>query len=98
MTKDVAIINDNGIVIAINVYPDNYELSSNEILVTNPAFVGGDYVDGYFYPLQPYPSWTRENGKWIPPIPKPILKEEQVLERKYLIWNEEIQNWELING
>ena len=97
MSKNVAIINDNGIVIAINVYPDNYELGSNQILVTNPAYVGGDYVDGYFYPPQPYPSWTRNNGNWISPIPKPILTEEQMLERKYYTWNEETQNWILQN-
>jgi len=97
MSKNVAILN-NGIVIAINVYPDNYELGSNQILVTTPAYVGGDYVDGYFYPPKPYPSWTRNNGNWISPISKPILTEEQVLEGKYYKWNEEIQNWELING
>lgn len=95
MSKDVAIIN-NGIVIAINVYPDNYELGSNQILVTNPAFVGGDYVDGYFYPPQPYPSWTRNNGNWIPPVEKPLLTEEQKLEHKYLTWNEDNQNWDII--
>jgi hypothetical protein len=97
MSKNVAIINDNGIVIAINVYPDNYELGSNQILVTNPAYVGGDYVDGYFYPPQRYPSWTRNNGNWISPIPKPILTEEQMLERKYYSRNEETQNWILQN-
>jgi hypothetical protein len=94
MSKNVAILN-NGIVIAINVYPDNYELGSNQILVTNPAYVGGDYVDGYFYPPQTYPSWTRNNGNWISPIPKPILTEEQVLEGKYYKWNEDIINWEV---
>ena len=98
MSKNVAILNDNGIVIAINVYPDNYELGSNQILVTTPAYVGGDYVDGYFYPPKPYPSWTRSNGKWISPVETPILTEQQVLEHKYYIWNEEILNWELING
>jgi hypothetical protein len=88
MTKDVAVINDEGIVIAINVYPNNYELSSNEILVTNPAFVGGDYVDGYFYPPQPYSSWTRNNGKWIPPVDMPQ-------DNKKYIWNEETLSWDL---
>jgi hypothetical protein len=93
--KKVAIINDTGVVIAINVYPENYELGSNQILVTNPAYVGGDYVDGYFYPPQPYPSWTRNNGNWISPIPKPILTEEQIAEHNYFMWNEEILNWEV---
>jgi hypothetical protein len=95
MSKNVAILND-GIVIAINVYPDNYELSSNQILVTNSAYIGGDYVDGYFYPPQPYPSWIRNNGNWIPPIEKPLLTEEQILEHNYLIWNEDNQSWDII--
>jgi hypothetical protein len=96
MSKDVAILNDDGIVIAINVYADNYELGSNQILVTNPAYVGGDYVNGYFYPPKPYPSWIRNNGNWIPPVEKPLLTEEQKLEGKYLTWNEDNQNWNII--
>jgi hypothetical protein len=95
MSKNVAILN-NGIVIAINVYPDNYELGSNQILVTNSAYVGGDYVDGYFYPPQPYPSWTRNNGNWISPVEKPLLTEEQILEHNYLIWNEDNQSWDIV--
>jgi hypothetical protein len=98
MKKKVAIINDSGVVIAINVYPDNYELGSNQILVTTPAYVGGDYVDGYFYPPQPYPSWTRNNGKWISPVAMPELTQEQIDNKNYYKWNEEILNWELING
>tara|TARA_R110000787_G_scaffold282860_1_gene395023 strand:+ start:930 stop:1199 length:270 start_codon:yes stop_codon:yes gene_type:complete len=89
MTKNVATINNNGLVIEINIYPDNYELKSNQILVTNPAFVGGDYVDGYFYPTQPFLSWTRDNGNWISPIPYP--KDEQLYS-----WNEQNQSWDLI--
>lgn len=88
MSKNVAILNDNKVIIAINVYPDNYELGSNQILVTNPAYVGGDYVNGYFYPPQPYSSWTRDKGNWISPVPYP--NDEQ----RYF-WNEETQSWTL---
>ena len=97
MIKNVAIINNNGLVIAINVYPENYELGINEILVTNPAYVGGDYVNGYFYPPQPYPSWTRDNGKWIAPISTPTLTSEQIDNKNYYIWNEETTSWENIS-
>jgi hypothetical protein len=37
----------------------------------NPAYIGGDYVGGYFYPPQPYPSWTRSEGVWLSPTPRP---------------------------
>ena len=88
MSKNIAILNDNKIVIAINVYPDNYELGSNQILVTNPAYVGGDYVNGYFYPPQPYPSWTRDKGNWISSVPYPN-------DGQRYFWNEENQSWTL---
>lgn len=37
----------------------------------NPAFIGGDYVDGFFYPPQPFASWLRDSGEWIAPSPRP---------------------------
>jgi len=92
VSKNVATFNMQGIVIAINVYDDNYELGFNQILVTTPAYVGGDYVNGYFYPPQPYPSWTRNNGKWIPPVAMPATELE---ENQYYSWNESIINWEI---
>jgi hypothetical protein len=53
----------------------------------NPAYIGGDYVDGYFYPPQPFASWTRDKVKWIPPKPMPTT-----LGNWY--WNEEEQEWQ----
>ena len=91
MSKDVATFNMQGIVIAINVYDDNYELSFNQLLVTNPAYVGGDYVNGYFYPPKPYPSWTRNNGNWIPPVAKP---EDDNMYK----WNEQTLSWDLVES
>lgn len=70
MSKNVAILNGNEIV-AINLHNDDYELQQNEVLVTDVAFIGGSYVDDYFYAPQPYPSWTRNNGNWQPPTPMP---------------------------
>lgn len=38
----------------------------------NPAYIGGDYFNGYFYSEQPYPSWTRDgHGDWVAPKPMP---------------------------
>ena len=88
MSKDVAVISDSGVVLAINVHPDSYELVANELLVTNPAYVGGDYVDGYFYPESPYPSWLRDGeGGWVAPVERPAAGVKW-------IWNEELQEWE----
>ena len=87
MSKDVAVISDSGEVIAINVHTDDYELAPNEILVTNPAYIGGDYVDGYFYPKQPFASWTRDGeGGWVAPIPEP--------EGVRWFWNENKGEWQ----
>jgi hypothetical protein len=44
-----------------------------------------DYVDGFFYAPQPYPSWTRNSGSWQPPIAQPITGLH--------IWNEETLSW-----
>jgi hypothetical protein len=37
----------------------------------NPAFINGDYFDGYFYPPKPFLSWSRFQGTWQPPTPMP---------------------------
>ena len=52
---------------------------------TNPAYIGGDYVDGYFYPPQPFPSWTRSEGAWIPPVQQPA--------EGFYDWDEDALAW-----
>jgi hypothetical protein len=86
MSKDVAVVNDSGVVLAVNVHLDDYELAANEVLVTNPAYVGGDYVDGFFYPPQPYPSWTRSEGQWVAPVSMPD-------DGGRYQWDEDLQEW-----
>lgn len=87
MSKSVAIIDKDSKVIAINEYADNYELASNEILVTNPAFIDGDFYEGFFYPEQPFSSWLRDGqGNWQAPIPYPN-------DGLMYQWDEEAGNW-----
>ena len=87
MSKDVAVISDSGEVLAINVHTDDYQLAPNEVLVTNPAYVGGDYVEGYFYPEQPFASWTRDGeGGWVAPILQP--------DGVGWFWNEDEGQWQ----
>jgi len=85
MTKEVAVM-DSNVVVAINLWDDSYELQENELLVTNPAFIGGEYIDGYFYSPQPFPSWIRHEGLWLPPKPRPD-------EDNPYYWDEEAQEW-----
>jgi hypothetical protein len=86
MSKDVAVVTDNGLVVAINVHMDDYELALNELLVTGPVWVGGTFDTGYFYPPQPYPSWTRSEGQWVAPVSMPD-------DGGRYQWNEESQEW-----
>ena len=82
----------NNIVINIIVADSSEEANKvgNVIEYTdeNPAVIGGDYVDGYFYEIQPYPSWTRDKGIWVAPIPRPN-------DGKFYTWNEDTLTWDL---
>jgi hypothetical protein len=87
MSKNCAVVSDTGIVLNIVVCHDDEPESANLIRYEddNPAYIGGDYVEGYFYPPQPFASWTRADGEWVPPIPRPS--------EGSWVWNEELQDW-----
>jgi len=82
----MAVLDDNKNV--LNIIVCNKDEPETEKLVSysesNPAFIGGDYVGGFFYTPKPFPSWTRENGLWKAPSLKP--------EGDY-IWDEETLSW-----
>jgi hypothetical protein len=84
--KNFALLNENNIVINIAVAEDNFFPNGNWIEYTedNPAFIGGDYLEGYFYYPQPYPSWSRNKGTWQAPKEKP--------EGLYS-WDEDLGDW-----
>lgn len=90
MSKTMAVLDENDKV--INIITCNEDELDTETQVTytdaNPAYIGGDYVDGYFYSEQPYPSWTRDNGTWQPPTPMPT-------DGQIYIWDEATLTWEL---
>jgi hypothetical protein len=89
MSKNMAVVSDTGVVLNIIVCHDNEPETPNLITYTdnNPAYMNGDYVDGYFYPPQPYASWTRDEGEWLPPIPQPESEGNWQ-------WNEDEQEWQ----
>lgn len=89
MSKDVAVIAASGLVVNIAVQEDDYEPMPYEVVLTGPAWIGGDYVGGYFYPPQPFPSWTRHEGEWLPPIPMPT-------DGGPYVWDEDAQKWQAV--
>lgn len=87
----MAVLNQEYIV--INIILCNDDELETEFLKTytdkNPAYIDGHYFNGYFYSPKPYNSWTRNNGKWEPPTPKPSS------DGMYK-WVEDDLNWQLI--
>jgi hypothetical protein len=82
-------VSDSGQVLNIGVFGnDSIDESWVEYTDANPAYIGGDYIDGYFYPPQPFTSWLRDgSGNWLSPVPVPDAEGNWE-------WNEELQEWE----
>ena len=59
------------------------------------ASVGDTYLEeeDMFIPPQPYPSWSfsQETLKWEPPVPEPILPDDNTTVHYH--WDEEQQQW-----
>ena len=89
MSKNVAIIGASGVVVNIKVCDDDYQPEPYEVVVSGAAWIGGDYVGGLFYPPQPFPSWTRGEGEWLPPVPMPT-------DGGPYTWNENAQEWQAV--
>jgi hypothetical protein len=84
--KNVALLNESNIVLNIIVVKDDFNQQNYvEYSDDNPAFIGGDFYEGYFYPPQPYLSWVRLNGTWQPPTPKPM--------GVFSYWDEDSLSW-----
>jgi hypothetical protein len=82
----MAAVTDSGEVLNIIICHDDEPETPNLITYTdlNPAYIGGTFDSGYFYPPQPYPSWVKDEGVWVAPIPKP--------DGDY-VWDEPTQSW-----
>jgi hypothetical protein len=94
--KNFALLDENNKVINISIANDDWDSTGwIEYTDNNPASIDGDFVDGFFYCEQPFPSWTRLDGNWISPIPMPT-------DGKLYEWNEVDKKWEefteTING
>lgn len=80
------------LIVADEEWVQSQENPEQFVVYTNasPAYMGGQYNNGFFYEPQPYPSWTMDDDSsaWIPPVPKP----DGVL-GMYSDWNEELMQW-----
>jgi hypothetical protein len=92
MSKKIAILDSNSTVINVILVEDNFEETASQIGFSdsNPAFIGGDYVDGFFYPPKPFESWTRGQGQWVAPKPYPT-------DGFTYLWNEAESDWQLVD-
>jgi hypothetical protein len=85
--KNFALLDENNKVLNISIGDNTWELEGwVEYTNENPAHIGGDYVDGYFYAPQPFPSWTRNKGNWLAPTPAPN-------DSPYTYWDENTLSW-----
>jgi hypothetical protein len=88
-----------------NLYGTNdiwKQTSYNNRIRKNYAGIGMTYDqqrDAFIAP-KPYNSWilNETTCNWEAPIARPELTQEQIDNKNYYKWNEEILNWELING
>jgi len=61
---------------------------------SNLAYIDGTYENGYFYPPQPFPSWSKnDQGNWVPPVPKPVRMKEENPNSEQAVWDEENIQW-----
>jgi hypothetical protein len=94
--KKFCVINSNNIVENIVIAENLEDLPQLENsfhyleIIDKPCVVGNFLdSDGFFYSEQPYPSWTKNNGTWVCPIPLNVNKEDEI----FYIWNEQNQEW-----
>lgn len=92
MNKNMAVLDQNKNV--INIIVCAIDQQETETLVAyddaNPAYIGGDLIDGFFYPPKPYESWSRESGQWVAPVDYPT-------DGLSYSWNEAELAWELMD-
>lgn len=93
-TKTVAILDENKKVTNILIVDEDVPDTETQITYTdkNFAIIGGNYLEGFFYPPKPYPSWKGNNGLWEAPVPEP-----EHIDGVFNEWDEENQQWIVTN-
>jgi hypothetical protein len=101
VSNDIAITEQAGIDFINKLYNTRdvwKQTSYNNNIRKNFAGIGYQYdqTRDAFIPPKPFNSWVlnEDTCRWESPIPLPS---DASFEKRYN-WNEQIQNWELING
>jgi hypothetical protein len=80
-------------------YPVWVQTSYNNNFRKNHAGIGMTYDEDRdaFIPKKPFNSWILNETTclWEAPVAMPELTQEQIDNRNYYAWNEQIKNWEL---
>ena len=104
VSNDVATSEQAGIDFLNNLYNSRdvwKQTSYNGSFRKNYAGIGWSYDEtrDAFIPPKPFNSWilNEETCLWNSPVAKPELTEEQINNNNYYSWNEETQQWDLIN-
>lgn len=90
--KKFALVVDGIVVNVVDVSSDSWLEQQPDIedwvefTLDNPAYIGGEYIDGFFYSHQPYSDWVKFEGKWQAPQPYPT-------DGFRYDWNENSHSW-----
>ena len=82
--KTIAPLSVNGVKWVQTSYNSNFRNT-----YAGKGFIYDETNDVFIAP-QPYPSWTLNNFKWEPPVPKPVSTQENP---QIYIWDEDNQQW-----
>jgi hypothetical protein len=74
----------------LNTFKNTYEADIFVNLKNEFVIPGQEYYREKFWNKQPYPSWTRGEYDWEPPIECPTYDPENP---KYYLWDEESTSW-----
>jgi hypothetical protein len=76
------------------------QTSYNNNIRKNYAGVGFQYDRDAFIAPKPFNSWilNEDTCLWEAPVAMPELTQEQIDNKNYYAWNEQIKNWELKNN
>ena len=103
VSNDIAINEQAGIDFLKELYKNPHlpiiQTSYNNNIRKNFAGIGYQYDqqrDAFIAP-KPFNSWVlnEDTCLWEAPVAKPELTQEQIDNKNYYVWNEQIINWEI---
>ena len=105
VSNDVATTEQAGVDFLNNLYNSRdvwIQTSYNRNIRKNFACIGWSYdqTRDAFIPPKPFNSWTLNETTclWEAPVVKPTLTQAQIDSGSYYNWNEETQQWDLVDN